>query len=236
MRGPPRALLFDVFGTCVDWRSGVAREVAAAAASIGVAVDAGAVADAWRARYGPQLETVRSGARPWVDLDVLHRESLDGVLEAHGLGALPDGARDGLTRAWHRLDAWPDTVPALDRLRPDHLLAPVSNGHVALIVALSRHAGMAWDAVLGAEPARSYKPLPEVYLRSVALLGVRPGEAMMVAAHASDLVAAAGCGLRTAFVRRPREHGAAGAAEEPPEIADLVADDLGGLADLLARR
>lgn len=235
MTGPaPRALLFDVFGTCVDWRSGVAREVAAAAARRGIGgVDAGAVADAWRARYQPQLETVRSGARPWVDLDALHRDALDGVLAAHALDALGAAERDALTLAWHRLDPWPDTVPALRRMRRIAMVAPVSNGHIALIVAMSRHAGMVWDAVLGAEIARSYKPLPAVYLRSVAALGIAPGEAMMVAAHASDLVAAAACGLRTAFVRRPHEHGPGGAAEVPPAVADLVAGDLGELADLL---
>ena len=232
MPAAPRALLLDVFGTCVDWRSGVARAVRAAAPP-GVGVDAGAVADAWRARYQPQLETVRSGARPWVDLDTLHREALDDVLAAHGLDGLDGEARDDLTRAWHRLDPWPDTVAALARMRRHAVVAPLSNGHIALIVALSRHAGMTWDAVLGAEPARSYKPRPEVYLQGVEALGLRPGEAMMVACHASDLVAADACGLRTAFVRRPLEHGPRGAAEEPPEVAGLVADDLGALADAL---
>ncbi len=233
MLAPPAALLFDVFGTCVDWRSGVARAVRDAAAPLGVGVDAGAVADAWRARYQPQLETVRSGARPWVDLDALHREALDEVLAAHGLDALDARARDELTLAWHRLDPWPDTVPALARMRRHAVVAPVSNGHIALIVAMSRRAGMVWDAVLGAEIARAYKPQPEVYLRAVSALGLRPPDAMMVACHASDLVAADACGLRTAFVRRPLEHGPGGPPEAPPDVAGLVADDLGALADAL---
>lgn len=230
-----RALLFDVFGTCVDWRSGVAREVAAMAARRGMrGADAEAVADAWRARYQPQLETVRSGRRPWVDLDTLHREALDAVLVAHGLGALGAADRDELTRSWHRLDPWPDTLEGLRRLRRRFMIAPVSNGHIALIVAMARRAGIVWDAVLGAEIAHSYKPLPEVYLRSVAALGIAPAEAMMVAAHGSDLVAAAGCGLRTAFVHRPREHGPGQTSDlaAPPGV-DIEAGDLLDLAERL---
>lgn len=229
-----RGLLFDVFGTCVDWRGGVARAVAEVAGRPGRApVDAMAVADAWRARYQPQLETVRSGARPWVDLDVLHRESLDGVLEDAGLGALGPADRDELTRAWHRLDPWPDVPGGLRRLRRHRIVAPCSNGHVALVVALSRHAGLSWDTVLGAEPARAYKPMPAVYLHALGALGLRAGETMMVAAHRSDIEAAAACGLRTTFVRRPLEHGPRGPVEEPPTDVDLVVDGLGELADLL---
>ncbi len=231
-----RALLFDVFGTCVNWRAGVAREIGAMARRRGVGgVDAAAVADAWRARYAPQLETVRDGSRPWVDLDVLHRESLDDVLDAHGLGVLGDADRDELTLAWHRLDPWPDTLAGLERLRRAYVIAPVSNGHIALVVAMARRAGIVWDAVLGAELAQSYKPLPDVYLRSVAALGLQPGEAMMVAAHGYDLRAAAACGLRTAFVHRPHEHGPAHTTDpaEAAPAADVTARDLIDLAERL---
>lgn len=236
MDGPAtRALLFDVFGTCVDWRTGVAGQIAAMAARRGIAgVDAAAVADAWRARYQPQLETVRGGSRAWADLDVLHREAIDEVLPAYGLAGLGPADRDELTLAWHRLDPWPDTVEGLSRLRRAFVVAPVSNGHIALIVALARRAGITWDAVLGAEPARSYKPLPEVYLRSVAALGLQPRQAMMVAAHGADLVAAAACGLRTAFIHRPREHGPTQTTDlvAPPGV-DLEARDIADLADRL---
>jgi 2-haloacid dehalogenase len=232
----PRALLFDVFGTCVDWRSGVIREGEALASRLGLQdVDWGAVADAWRARYQPQLETMRSGSRPWTTLDRLHREALDDVLAEHGLAdAVPPAERDELTLAWHRLDPWPDVVPGLTRLKRRCILAACSNGHIALIVAMARRAGLPWDAVLGAEIARAYKPQPEVYLASVAALGLAPGEAMMVAAHADDLVAARGCGLLTAFVPRPAEHGPAGAAEEPPDPPpDVLAADLEDLTERL---
>jgi len=230
-----RALLFDVFGTCVDWRSSVAREVAAAAGSAAIdGVDGEAFADAWRARYQPQMETVRNGSRPWTDLDVLHREALDGVLAEQGLEALGDAERDALNRAWHRLDPWPDTREGLLRLRRRYVVAPVSNGHVALVVALARHGGLVWDTVLGAEPAQAYKPAPEAYLRSVATLRLTPEETMMVAAHASDLVAAAACGLRTAFVHRPTEHGPGQTTDlVAPAGVDVEAHDLIDLAGLL---
>jgi 2-haloacid dehalogenase len=151
-----------------------------------------------------------------VVLDVLHREALDDVLAELGLDLDP-AARDELTLAWHRLDPWPDTVPGLTRLKQRFVIAPCSNGHIAQAVNLARHAGLPWDAILGAEIARAYKPQPEVYLASVAALGIEPGEAMMVAAHNGDLAAAAACGLRTAFVPRPREYG-------PGQQSDLRAD------------
>jgi 2-haloacid dehalogenase len=227
----PRALMFDVFGTCVDWRSGVIR----AGEELGPdGVDWPALADAWRGRYQPQLETVRSGERPWVDLDVLHREALDELLPRFGLADLPEPQRRELTRAWHRLDGWPDTAEGLGRLKRRFVIASCSNGHIALSVALARHAGLPWDAVLGAELARAYKPQPEVYLRSVEALGLEPAQAMMVAAHPGDLAAAAACGLRTAYVHRPDEHGPGGSAQAPAAGAvDLVAGDLIELAGRL---
>jgi 2-haloacid dehalogenase len=206
----PKALLFDVFGTCVDWRTSVAREAAA------LGLPGEQVADAWRGRYQAQLETVRSGRRAWVVLDVLHREALDDVLAELRL-ELGDSERDALTLAWHRLDPWPDTVEGLTRLKRRFTIAPCSNGHIAQSVNLARHAGLPWDAILGAEIAHAYKPDPVVYEASVAALGLEPAEAMMVAAHNGDLHAAAACGLRTAFVARPREHG-------PGQTTDLHAD------------
>lgn len=238
MSGPARvrALMFDVFGTCVDWRTSVSRQTAELGRARGVeGVDWEAFADAWRARYQPQMQTVRTGARPWVDLDVLHRESLDEVVREFGVDDVfgPED-RDTLTRAWHRLDPWPDTASGLARLRTRFVVAPNSNGHIALIVALSRHAGLTWDAVLGAQTAGAYKPQPQTYLRNAALLGCAPGEVMMVAAHNDDLVAARSCGLRTGFVARPTEHGPA----QRTDLAaagdwDAVAGDLMELAELL---
>lgn len=233
---PPRvsALLFDVFGTLVDWRTGVADAFARVARRRGLEdLDAGALADAWRARYQPALETVRGGGRGWVDLDVLHREGLEQVLEAHGIEGLDESDRRELVRSWHQLDPWPDVVPGLARLRRHAIVAACSNAHIALVVAMARRAGLVWDAVVGAEVARAYKPQPEAYLRSARALGVEPAEAMMVAAHAGDPVAASRCGLRTAFIPRPEEHGPGGAAEPAPAEADLVVQDLGELASRL---
>ena len=159
---------------------------------------------------------MRSGERAWVVLDVLHREALDDVLAELALDLAPE-QRDELTLAWHRLDPWPDTVPGLARLKERFVIAPCSNGHIAQSVRLARHAGLPWDAILGAEIARAYKPDPRVYEASVAALGLEPGEAMMVAAHPSDLEAADGCGLRTAFIPRPLEYG-------PGKGRDLHAD------------
>lgn len=231
-----RALLFDVFGTCVDWRTSVARQAAALGGARGVeGVSWEAFADAWRARYQPQMETVRSGRRPWVNLDVLHREALDEVVADLGLGEALDAAdRDALTLAWHRLDPWPDTVPGLTRLRERFIVAPNSNGHVALMVHLARAAGLPWDTVLGAETAGAYKPLPAAYLRNVALLGLEPGQVMMVAAHNDDLVAARSCGLRTGFVARPTEYGPAQTTDlAPAGDWDVTAADLMDLAERL---
>jgi 2-haloacid dehalogenase len=231
---PPKALLFDVFGTCVDWRSSLTREGEALGRRLGLhGVDWAAVADAWRARYQPQLQTVRSGRRPWVNLDVLHAESLDEVLREAGV-LLDEADRAVLIGAWHRLDPWPDTIEGLTRLRRRFIIAPNSNGHIALVVDMARRAGLPWDAILGAELARTYKPLPEVYLRSVEALGLAPRQAMMVAAHNNDLVAAAGCGLRTGFVSRPTEYGPGQTSDLHPELpVDVAARDLVELARLL---
>jgi 2-haloacid dehalogenase len=223
----PKVLFFDVFGTCVDWRSSVIR----AGEPYGLAPG---FADDWRARYQPQLETVRSGERPWTVLDVLHREALDEVLEGYGVD-LPADARDELNLVWHRLDPWPDTVEGLTRLKRRFVIAPVSNGNIALLVDMARHAGLPWDAILGAELARAYKPQPEAYLRSAEALAVSPGEAMMVAAHNGDLIAAGRLGLMTAFVPRPTEHGPGQTSDlEPEGDYDVVAEDLVALARVLS--
>ena len=232
MHPRPRLLLFDVFGTCVDWRSGVAREGAALGRRLGLAgVDWEAFADAWRARYQPQMETVRSGQRPWTTLDVLHREALDRVLADFGLESVPAAERDALNLAWHRLDPWPDTVAGLMQLRRHCIIAPCSNGNIALQIGLARHGGLPWDAILGAEIARAYKPRAAVYLDSAAVAGVAPAETMMVAAHGNDLAAAASYGLQTAFVPRPEEFGPAhGGEREPGDDFDVVASDFSDLA------
>lgn len=199
-----RVLLFDVFGTLVDWRRGVAREVGALLGPR--EPDPGAFADAWRDEYQPAMEAVRSGALPFCKLDLLHRRNLDRVLAARGIDA-DEATRVQLTLAWHRLDAWPDVTPGLRRLRERFRLAPCSNGNVSLMADLARRNGFPWDAICGAELARDYKPKPGVYLAACSAFDAAPAQALMVAAHSSDLAAAAAAGLRTAFIARPDEHG-----------------------------
>ena len=235
VKSQPKALVFDVFGTCVDWRTSIAREGMEVGRRLGATgVDWLAFADAWRAQYQPQMETVRSGRRPWTTLDVLHREALDTVLPAFELGEMSEADRDDLTRAWHRLDPWPDVVEGLIRLKSRYIIAPNSNGNIALLVNMAKRAGLPWDAILGAEIARAYKPRPEVYLRCAEALGLAPAAVMMVAAHNSDLVTAAQCGLQTAFVPRPVEYGLNQTSDLAPEREfDVVATDFIDLANQL---
>ncbi len=229
-----RALCFDVFGTVVDWRGSVVRECERLCAAKGVQADCAGFADAWRAGYQPAMTPVREDARSYVHLDILHREILDRLLPCFGLSILDEDERRHLNRAWHRLDGWPDAGAGLRRLRRRFVLATLSNGHVALIVNLSRHAELAWDAPLGAEMARQYKPRPEVYDTTIAMLGLKPHETMMIAAHNDDLCAARARGMRTGFVSRPTEHGPGQTSDlEPDDTWDLVAGDFLELADRL---
>jgi 2-haloacid dehalogenase len=231
-----KALVFDVFGTVVDWREGVAREAVALLAQHGRAdADPRAFADAWRRRYQPAMEEVRSGRRPFTRLDVLHRENLELVLRDHGIApnAVPEAELDELNRAWHRLDPWPDSVAGLTRLRTRFVIAPLSNGNIALLTNMAKRAGLPWDAILGAEVARAYKPMPEAYLRTADILGLRPDEVALVAAHNDDLAAARRAGLRTGFVPRPTEHGPGQTTDlRAKEQWDVVAADF---LDLAAR-
>jgi 2-haloacid dehalogenase len=229
-----KALTFDVFGTVVDWRSSLIREGQALGTAKGLAVDWAKFADAWRGMYQPAMDEVRSGRRPWTKLDDLHRESLEKLLEQFAIKGLSDGEVDHLNRAWHRLDPWPDSVAGLTRLKKKYVLATLSNGNVALMVNMAKHGGLPWDAILGAEVARHYKPQPECYKTTAALLGLAPEECMMVAAHNGDLAAASSVGLRTAFVPRPAEHGAGQTKDvNPARQWDVVAKDFVDLATRL---
>jgi 2-haloacid dehalogenase len=234
---PPIALVFDVFGTVVDWREGVARDLGAFLRRHGAStIDPHFLADAWRRRYQPAMEECRSGRRPFARLDVLHRENLDAVLAEHGVDLRPvDAAElDELNRAWHRLDPWPDAVPGLLRMKARYVVAPLSNGNVALLLNMAKRAGLPWDAILGAEVAGAYKPQPAAYLRTADILGLRPEQVCLVAAHNNDLAAARACGLATAFVLRASEHGPAQAVDlAPSERWDFIASDFGDLATQL---
>ena len=232
--GPPKALAFDVFGTVVDWRGSVAREVEALAASRHIGIDGAAFADAWRAGYQPAMHRVRTGALPWLRIDALHRLILDDIVDAYGLGLLDEAERVHLNQVWHRLDPWADSVVGLTLLKERFIVAPLSNGNFSLLTELGKHAGLPWDCILSAELFRHYKPDPETYLGAADLLGIAPDQLMLVACHPSDLRAAADVGLRTAYVARPLEHGPQAV---PPLISpdefDVVASDFVDLASRL---
>jgi 2-haloacid dehalogenase len=228
-----RACLFDVFGTVVDWRTSVHRDLTGFAEEKGLrGVDWLEFAVEWRRLYQPSMEEVRSGRRPFTILDVLHRESLDQLVARYGIKGLSQADLDHINRAWHRLNPWPDVTEGLRRLKRKYIIAPCSNGNIALMVNLAKRAGLPWDCILGAETARAYKPLPEAYLASCRQLGLTPASVLMVAAHNNDLKAAKAQGMKTAFVARPTEHGAGQTTDLAPDVAcvDMTARDFVELA------
>ncbi len=229
-----RALTFDVFGTVVDWRGSIIAEGSRLNREKGLNVDWGAFADAWRAYYQPSLSEVRDGLRPWANLDQLHRENLAKLVPTFGLGSLDEGELEHLNRFWHRLHPWPDAVSGIARLKKRYIVAALSNGNVALLVNMARHAGLPWDAILGADISGHYKPQPQAYLTAARLLSLQPGECMMVAAHNSDLDAARQLGFATAFVCRPMEYGRGQTQDlAPTQEWTHVAADLVDLATKL---
>ncbi len=211
------AVLFDTFGTVVDWRTGIARQAAAFAATHGKELDAEAFADDWRALYQPAMEAIRSGSREFATLDTLHRENLDRVLHRHGFNPeqLDTQTLEELNRSWHRLPPWPDSVEGLAAIRRRYIVGPLSNGNTSLLLNMARAAGLPWDVIIGSDMTRTYKPLPQAYLRTAEFLNLRPGEVMLAAAHNNDLHAAREAGLATAFIARPTEYG-------PGQVADLA--------------
>ncbi len=226
-----KALVFDVFGTMVDWRGSIIEEGTAWGRARQLQIDWASFADRWRAGYGPAMNRVRKGELPWTKLDDLHRMILEQLLKEFRIEGLTEEEKDNWNRVWHRLKPWPDTVEGLTRLKRKYVIAPLSNGNIALMTDMAKHSGLPWDAILGAELVRHYKPDREVYLSASGFLGVKPEEIMMVAAHSGDLKAAADCGLHTGFIYRPNEFGAAGRKEEiNPREFDVVASDTIDLA------
>jgi 2-haloacid dehalogenase len=204
----PKALIFDTFGTVVDWRGSIIEEGRAWSKGKQIEIDWAGFADRWRAGYAPAMEKVRKGELPWTNLDELHRKILDEMLkEFRMMPVMTDQEKDHWNRVWHRLKPWPDSVAGLTRLKKKFTIAPLSNGNVALLTDMAKHAGLPWDLILSAELARHYKPDREAYLTAVQLLGLKPEEVMMVAAHINDLEAARSFGLRTGFIFRPNEYG-----------------------------
>ena len=228
-----KALVFDTFGTVVDYRTSIIGEGEALGKAKGLTVDWAKFADAWRAAYAPAMDRVRKGELPWTKLDVLHRMMLDKVLMDFGVRGLSEAETDRLNRVWHRLQPWPDAVGGLTRMKKKFIIAPLSNGNVALMTDMAKHAGLPWDLILGAELARHYKPDKEVYLTGAELLSLTPPEIMMVAAHQNDLRAAHALGFRTAFVPRPNEGPNGERNFTPDPVFDVVAEDFNALASAL---
>ncbi|GAA5154862.1 MULTISPECIES: haloacid dehalogenase type II [Amycolatopsis] len=226
-----RVLAFDIFGTTVDWYTGVSRQAAEVFGELGVRLDPGAFALEWRDKYLPSMARVQHGEREWAYLDTLHRESLDELLAEHGVD-LDEAARQRLVHAWHRLPAWDDVPDGLQRLRKSYTVAALSNGGFALMTNLVKAANLPFDCILSAELARTYKPDARVYRTAASLLDVDPGEVLMVAAHGWDLAGAAAAGLRTAFVERPREKGPDREADKDVD-AEFSVHDFGELAERL---
>jgi 2-haloacid dehalogenase len=232
-----RAVLFDVFGTVVDWRSGIASAVRLFADGHRLDLDPDAFADSWRGRYQPSMQRVRSGARPFVSLDVLHRENLDEVLRERGTdpGGFAAGELDGLSRAWHFLAPWPDSAAGIAAIKRDYIVGPLSNGNTALLLDLAKTGGLDWDLILGSDLSRAYKPDPAAYRWPAGVLGLEPGEVMLAAAHDGDLAAAREAGLATAFIARPLEHGPdAVGPSVPGGDWDLAGTSITEIAGLLA--
>jgi 2-haloacid dehalogenase len=229
----PKVLAFDVFGTVVDWRTSIIRELTDFGRLQGLQRDWAAFADAWRGGYAPAMDRVRRGELPWTRIDDLHRGILDELLAEAGIASLPEEAVDHLNRAWHRLDPWPDAVAGLTRLKRRFVITTLSNGNVSLLTNMAKRAGLPWDCVISAELFGHYKPDPEAYLGCADLLGVAPGETMLVAAHPSDLRAARAAGLMTAYVERPLEQGPTrGLPRVEDGEFDVVASDFLDLARL----
>lgn len=222
-----KALLFDIFGTTVDWLGGMTDHARRLLAKRGLDGDAEGLVKEWRARYKPAIRPVRERKREWIDFDQLHREELDKIVARFGAGKLSSEDRDELTHGWRYLKAWPDVVPALHRLKKHFILGPLSNGTTRQLIETAKWSALPWDVVFGADTFRTYKPDPKVYLGAVALLALQPEEVLMVAAHSEDLDAAQQHGLRTCFVHRPTED------LKPNGSFDYVVDNFEHLARVL---
>ncbi len=226
-----KALVFDTFGTVVDWRGSIIEEGAAWGKSKGLQIDWAQFADRWRAGYGPSMDKVRKGQLPWTRLDDLHRMILDQLLVEFKITGLSEEEKVNWNKVWHRLKPWPDSVPGLTRLKKKYTIAPLSNGNIALITDMAKHSGIPWDAILGSELVRHYKPDKEVYLSAADFLGLKPSEVMMCAAHVGDLRSAREQGLRTGFIHRPKEYGPTRTPDKAnPGDFDVVSNDMVDLA------
>lgn len=229
-----KALVFDVFGTVVDWRSSIIRELDAFGREKSIKADWATLTDEWRAGYHPAMDRVRKGETVWTILDDLHRATLETLLAKQGIAGLSEAEKDHIAKVWHRLDPWPDAVAGLTRLKRRFIIATLSNGNVALLLNMAKRAGLPWDTILSAELVQHYKPDREAYLSAPKFLGLPAGQVMMVAAHNGDLLAAQRAGLKTAFVARPTEYGPRQSRDFKADHGfDVVASDFVDLAERL---
>jgi len=229
-----KALVFDVFGTVVDWRGSITREMQRFGDEHGIEQNWNQFALDWRALYQPSMEKIRSGNRGYVKLDQLHRENLAQLVDGYQLDTLQEQQLDHINRVWHRLQPWADVLPGMNRLKKHYVLASLSNGNVELIINMARHNGIPWDMILGSETAQGYKPQEKVYLHSASMLGLKPEQCMMVAAHNDDLLAARSLGFQTAYINRPYEYGEAQQADlKAEEHWDIIGEHMTDIADVL---
>jgi 2-haloacid dehalogenase len=232
-----KAILFDVFGTVVDWRGSLIADLSAWGTQNALNADWPGLVDAWRGAYIPSMQLVRAGERPWANLDELQSESLRALGPRFGLPDLTPQQHHYILQGWHRLHPWPDSVAGLTRLKQRFTIAPLSNGNLALLVNMAKHAALPWDTVFATELFRHYKPDPETYLGATSLLGLQPHQVMMAAAHNADLAAARALGLRTAFISRPTEYGPAQTTDkEATSDWDIITSDIEHLADQLTAK
>ncbi len=226
-----KALIFDVFGTVVDWRTSIVNECQELGNVKNIQIDWNLFADRWRGKYGPFMDKVRSGSIPWTNLDSLHRMALDELLTEFDVTNLSEGEKQNLNKVWHRLTPWPDAVPGLTKLKSNFIIGTLSNGNISLLVNMAKNAGLPWDCIFSAELARAYKPDPIVYKTAVSLLEKDPSEILMVAAHKGDLTAAQKVGLRTAYIPRPLEYGPNHLIDtDTNNTFDIEASDINDLA------
>ncbi|GAC1693969.1 MAG: haloacid dehalogenase type II [Ktedonobacteraceae bacterium] len=226
-----RALVFDVFGTVVDYRGTIIREGEQLNREKGLQVDWATFADAWRGQYRPNMERVMKQELPWTNLDGLHRMALDELLKRFGVTSLSEEEKVHLNKVWHRLQPWSDAVAGLMRLKQRYILGTLSNGNVGLLVDMAKYSNLPWDIIFSAELVKAYKPDPRAYQMTYELLGLHPQQVMLVAAHADDLHAAQKVGLRAGFVSRPLEYGPDKTPSPTLESEfDIVASDFEDLA------
>lgn len=229
-----KALTFDVFGTVVDWRSSIIKELNSFGESKGIIADWEAFADKWRGGYAPAMDQVRKGEIPWTNIDELHRMVLDRLLNEFEITDLSEDEKVHLNKAWHRLAPWPDSVEGLSRLKQKFIIATLSNGNISLLVNMAKHSGLPWDVILSSELARHYKTDKEVYMKALSLLDLRPEDLMMCAAHQDDLLAAQALGLKTAYISRPLEFGPERKNDATDDMPfDIIANDIVDLAEKL---